>query len=329
MKKLLYLLILLTLFFTSCEKDDDGVVYNLTTSVTPADGGSISPAAGTFDSGEQIALTASASTNYSFISWTGYFSGTTNPLTVTFNSDIQLTAVFEKTDTDQDGVTDDIDQCPDTAEGQEVDADGCSIEQSGELVVVTQEAINLTPGSFDLVGEITSGGGLPILDRGFYISYYTDVPTENEYEELLSVGEGGVGLFSETYYVPEIGVSITYVAYATNANGTVLGEPVFTRYPSNPPIVNIFAPLDNSTFVVGDIITISGEVIDTNENSYISSIYINIDGDRINDGDLESPFSYQWDSSSYSVGQHEITVEAFNEFGDLGSATVSINLTAS
>ena len=329
MKKLVYLLFILPLIFTSCEKDEDGVVYELTTSVSPAEGGSIDPSGGMYDSGERITLTANPSTGYDFVSWTGYFSGSTNPLIVTINSDIQLTAVFEKTDSDEDGVADDVDQCPNTPEGQEVDADGCSSEQYGELVVVTGEAINLTPSSFDLVGEITSGGGLPILDRGFYISYYTDVPTENQYEELISLGEGDVGSFSVTYSVPEIGVSITYRAYATNANGAILGEPVFTRYPSNPPVVNITGPLNNSSYMVGDIITISGEVIDTNQNSYIASIYINIDGDRINDGDLESPFSYQWDTSNYTVGQLEITVEAYNEFSDLGSATVSIDLTES
>ena len=39
------------------------------------------------------------------------------------NSDKEITAVFEKTDTDKDGVTDDVDQCAETMEGETVDLD--------------------------------------------------------------------------------------------------------------------------------------------------------------------------------------------------------------
>ena len=127
MKNLVYLIIIFTWIFTSCEKEKDIVVYKLTTTVSPAEGGSISPSSGFYDSGEQITLLANPAMDFVFKNWTGYSTGTTNPLTITLNSDIQLTAVFEKLDTDQDGVTDDIDQCPNTPEGERVDETGCTL----------------------------------------------------------------------------------------------------------------------------------------------------------------------------------------------------------
>ena len=45
------------------------------------------------------------------------------------NTDKQITAIFEKLDSDGDGVFDDVDQCTDTPNGETVDANGCSASQ--------------------------------------------------------------------------------------------------------------------------------------------------------------------------------------------------------
>ena len=112
----------------SCTKEDM-VLYELSTSVSPNGGGSITPTGGSFEKGEEIVLTAVPSSGYFFKSWSGARSGNTNPLPLTMNSDIELSAIFEKLDTDQDGVTDDLDQCLNTPIGQSVDQAGCSDSQ--------------------------------------------------------------------------------------------------------------------------------------------------------------------------------------------------------
>ncbi len=45
------------------------------------------------------------------------------------DSDKKITAVFEKSDGDGDGIADDVDQCPETPVGETVDAKGCSDTQ--------------------------------------------------------------------------------------------------------------------------------------------------------------------------------------------------------
>lgn len=68
-------------------------------------------------------------------------------------------------DSDHDGVTDGIDQCPQSPEGATVDADGCS-----EVVVITLEGVNFALDSAELVGESRE-----ILDR--VAARLTAVPT--------------------------------------------------------------------------------------------------------------------------------------------------------
>lgn len=71
--------------------------HTLDTAVTPgASAGRItkSPNQSTFDSGATVTLTASANSGYSFTSWSGDASGSTNPLTVTMSADKSITANF-------------------------------------------------------------------------------------------------------------------------------------------------------------------------------------------------------------------------------------------
>jgi hypothetical protein len=74
--------------------------YTLTTSASPAAGGSVSasPApncsGGRYTAGTQVQLTASAATGYSFSNWSGAISGSTNPTTLTMNGDRSVAANF-------------------------------------------------------------------------------------------------------------------------------------------------------------------------------------------------------------------------------------------
>jgi hypothetical protein len=125
----LSLSIFLIITINSCSKDKDIPTYKLTTIVNPISGGSISPATGTFQSGETVSLTATPATNFEFKNWTGDATGTDNPVVITMSSDKTVSAIFELKDDDGDGVTNDIDNCPDTPSGEEVDDSGCSSSQ--------------------------------------------------------------------------------------------------------------------------------------------------------------------------------------------------------
>ena len=91
MKKLA--LFLSFLFVISCTKDP--IIYTLTTSANPADGGTVSPSTQQYDEGKTATITATASSEYLFQSWSGA-TGSTNSTSVVMNSDKSVTANFVK-----------------------------------------------------------------------------------------------------------------------------------------------------------------------------------------------------------------------------------------
>jgi hypothetical protein len=68
--------------------------HQLTTSIVPTGGGTISPSNGTFEG--KVTLVANPAQYYKFVGWAGGASGNTNPLTIEMNSDKQVVAQFEK-----------------------------------------------------------------------------------------------------------------------------------------------------------------------------------------------------------------------------------------
>ncbi|MBT8184274.1 MAG: hypothetical protein KJN76_05500, partial [Eudoraea sp.] len=126
------ILLIFTVFFLglSCSNDDDNPEkFLLTITVTPSEGGTVSPSNGTFDEGSVLTLEGTPSSGYSFVQWTGSIQSTDNPVSITMDSDKDITGVFEKSDSDDDGVTDDLDACADTPSGAAVDENGCSDSQ--------------------------------------------------------------------------------------------------------------------------------------------------------------------------------------------------------
>jgi surface protein len=91
MKKLS--LFLSFIFIISCSKDP--IIYTLTTSANPAEGGTVSPTSATFEEGQTATITASPSSDYLFQSWSGA-TGSTNSTSVVMNSDKTVTANFVK-----------------------------------------------------------------------------------------------------------------------------------------------------------------------------------------------------------------------------------------
>ncbi len=127
MKRLSLTLAFLFVFLFSCTTEDPIIEYDLRVTVSPSDGGSTTPSRATYQSGSEITVRATAAEFYRFKNWSGGLSGTSNPIAITMNSDITATAVFELLDSDNDGVTDNLDQCPNTPPGTEVDNTGCEV----------------------------------------------------------------------------------------------------------------------------------------------------------------------------------------------------------
>jgi uncharacterized repeat protein (TIGR02543 family) len=86
---------IILIHFEPWEGTSSAETYTLTTSVSPSGTGSISPAGGQYDSGEQVILTASPAGGYTFDHWSGSASDTTSTITITMDSDKSLTAHFE------------------------------------------------------------------------------------------------------------------------------------------------------------------------------------------------------------------------------------------
>jgi hypothetical protein len=136
MKKYL-LLTLLTLAFLSCEKEIP--VYTVTVSSSPSEGGSVSPQGGEYQQGQTATFTATPNEFYGFTGWSGADTSTINPISIIVDTNKSLTARFEKLDTDNDGVTDDVDQCPDTPSSEQADSNGCSVSQKEFELTITTE----------------------------------------------------------------------------------------------------------------------------------------------------------------------------------------------
>jgi hypothetical protein len=68
--------------------------YTLSVSVSPSGAGSVSPAGGQYESGEQVILTASPASGYTFDYWWGSASGSSPTITITMDSDKSITANF-------------------------------------------------------------------------------------------------------------------------------------------------------------------------------------------------------------------------------------------
>jgi hypothetical protein len=89
---LVSLVAMLTVGFAGCTP----VNYQLSTSGTPSNGGTVSPSGGTYKQGAEVTLLATPANYYRFNGWVGDISGTTNPITLKINSNKNVVASFVK-----------------------------------------------------------------------------------------------------------------------------------------------------------------------------------------------------------------------------------------
>ena len=84
----------------NCGKDSDEPAHNLNTAqkfelaVSASEGGSVDTSGGSYDSNSSITITATPSDEYEFTGWSGNASGSSNPLTIIMNGNINITANF-------------------------------------------------------------------------------------------------------------------------------------------------------------------------------------------------------------------------------------------
>lgn len=99
MKRFLILPILAGLVLLSSCLSESTQVYFLTTSVNPAEAGTVTPAEGEYDAGTSVSITAAPSEDHwVFSGWQGAHTGSENPVIIRMNSDKEITATFIKRD---------------------------------------------------------------------------------------------------------------------------------------------------------------------------------------------------------------------------------------
>lgn len=125
--KKIFIVVFTFVLVMSCSDDDPIPIYTLSIIVTPSDGGTVTPESASYEMDEKVTITAIPAENYEFKNWTGDANGIDDSITITMDADKSITVVFEKKDSDGDGVTDDIDQCPDTPSGSSVNEVGCIV----------------------------------------------------------------------------------------------------------------------------------------------------------------------------------------------------------
>ena len=183
---------------------------------------SVSPNGGQFDENKIVSFTVTPSQNYVFKNWSGSDTSSDNPLLLLVNSNKTLTVNFEKKDTDGDGVTDDIDQCPDTPNGEQVNETGCSsaqVDTDGDGVTdgldqcpdtQSGQQVNETGCSSSQVD--TDGDGLA-----------DSVDQDNSTREGVPVDENGVML--NPIYLDENGITIKSKEWGIDGDvGIINGE---------------------------------------------------------------------------------------------------------
>ena len=200
MKKLPIYLSLL--FILTCAKEDSQapntpptqIVNQYTLTASAGDGGSVT-GGGTYASGTQVSLTATPTSGYSFTGWSN--GSTTNPLTVTLNTNTTITANFQV-------IVNNYTLTVSAGEGGSVSTEGGEYEEGTEVTV------RATPDEgYKFVSWSDGSTTNPLtytLNSNTSISANFQI---NTYTLTLITGEGGaVSEFNEEYeYGEELTIS--------------------------------------------------------------------------------------------------------------------------
>lgn len=127
----LFFCLVIMIFFISCQ---DEKRFKLTTYIIPENSGQILTESGLYSAGTNLILEALSEDNFTFTRWSGDVDSRANPLNFEINSDLDIVAEFTEIrdssskDSDNDGIDDSKDLCPNTPSGFIVDERGCEIK---------------------------------------------------------------------------------------------------------------------------------------------------------------------------------------------------------
>ena len=127
----IFFCLVIMIFFISCQ---DEKRFKLTTYIIPENSGQILTESGLYSAGTNLILEALSEDNFTFTRWSGDVDSRANPLNFEINSDLDIVAEFTEIrdtsskDSDNDGVDDSKDLCPNTPSGFIVDERGCEIK---------------------------------------------------------------------------------------------------------------------------------------------------------------------------------------------------------
>ena len=117
----------LLFFLFSCEKNNE---YTVSVEVLPVESGSIDFLNKFYNENDDVYLKAFPNEHYEFDFWSGDVSSNQTEINFKINHNVRITANFKMIDSDNDGVPDKDDLCPDTDIGVEVNESGCSHENN-------------------------------------------------------------------------------------------------------------------------------------------------------------------------------------------------------
>ena len=94
---------------------------------------------------------------------------------------------------------------------------------------------------------------------------------------------------------------------------------------SQPPTVNISAPLDGQRYRRGETIHFEGSAFDSKDGAIVTTLKWYDDDTLIPEGSGQTSFDYDVPTTA-PTGNHVIKLEATDSDGNTGSATVTINI---
>lgn len=172
-----------------------GAFFTLNTSVDPAEGGSVD-GAGTYPEGGSAELTAIPAEGYGFTGWSGDATGTDNPLTVTVNADMTITASF------------------------------------AQIAVITGPSItSVTDSAATLGGNVSSTGAGTFVERGIVYAPHSvnDDPLLDGTDVVKLTADGETGVFTVNASGLDAATTYAVKAFVTTSAGTTYTDvAVFT-----------------------------------------------------------------------------------------------------
>ncbi|MCA1803625.1 MAG: InlB B-repeat-containing protein [Rhodothermaceae bacterium] len=170
---------------------DQPDMYTLAVQVTGEGSVSVNPEKDQYESGEEVELTATASSGWSFTGWQGDLSGSTNPATLVMNSDKSVTAVFVQDEPDMYTLAVQV-----TGQGSVIVVPQKNQYESGEQVILTATAASgwrFTGWQGDLSGNTNPATLVMNSNKNVTAVFVQDEP--NMYTLAVQVtGQGSVSV---------------------------------------------------------------------------------------------------------------------------------------